>query len=215
MERSGVDVVWRSTNWGEPPLHIEKRYNLSALAKRYPDADERYDGLLLAGLKDEIESSEAEKLLIVLHTSTSHGPTYFKKYPAEFEKYSPVCTTVEMAKADPQELMNAYDNTILYTDFLLHSVIEVLRSVERPSSMIYISDHGESLGEGNMYMHGMLAASMAPREQLEIPFIVWQSDNGRELKALDEVGHYHIFHSIMDYLDLRSDIYDEQKSIFN
>jgi lipid A ethanolaminephosphotransferase len=215
MERSGVDVVWRSTNWGEPPLHIEKRYNLSALAKRYPDADERYDGLLLAGLKDEIESSEAEKLLIVLHTSTSHGPTYFKKYPEEFEKYSPVCTTVEMAKADPQELMNAYDNTILYTDFLLHSVIEVLRSVERPSSMIYISDHGESLGEGNMYMHGMLAASMAPREQLEIPFIVWQSDNGRELKALDEVGHYHIFHSIMDYLDLRSDIYDEQKSIFN
>jgi lipid A ethanolaminephosphotransferase len=113
MERSGVDVVWRSTNWGEPPLHIEKRYNLSALAKRYPDADERYDGLLLAGLKEEIESSEAEKLLIVLHTSTSHGPTYFKKYPEEFEKYSPVCTTVEMAKADPQELMNAYDNTIL------------------------------------------------------------------------------------------------------
>jgi lipid A ethanolaminephosphotransferase len=120
-----------------------------------------------------------------------------------------------MSKADRKELINAYDNTILYTDYLLHSLIEILRSVERPSAMIYISDHGESLGEGNVYMHGMVSASMAPREQLDIPFIVWQSHEGRELKSLEEVGHHHIFHSVMDYLDMRSDIYDEEKSIFN
>ena len=215
LYRNGVDVVWRSTNWGEPPLHIEKRHTLSQLEVEYPDADARYDGILLAGLREEIEASESDKLLVVLHTSTSHGPTYNKKYPEEFEHFTPVCNTVEMAKADRGELINAYDNTILYTDYLLHSVIEVLRGVEdRNTAMIYISDHGESLGEGNMYMHGMLAASMAPKEQLESPFIVWRSDSSPELKRLDKVGHYNIFHSVMDYLDVSSEIYDEQMSIF-
>ena len=120
-----------------------------------------------------------------------------------------------MAKADRSELINAYDNTILYTDYLLHSVIEVLRTVEdRECAMIYISDHGESLGEGNIYMHGMVAASMAPKEQIEIPFIVWQSGETRPLKELDEVGHYNIFHSVMDYLDMESEFYNEEFSVF-
>ena len=215
MFRNGVDVVWRTTNWGEPPLHIEKYRNASKLKAQYPDADGRYDGILLEGLREEIEASTNNKLLVVIHTSTSHGPTYNKKYPAEFELFTPVCTTVEMSKADRSELINAYDNTILYTDYLLHSVIEVLRTVEnRECTMIYISDHGESLGEGNIYMHGMVAASMAPKEQIEIPFIVWQSNNSRPLKELDEVGHYHIFHSVMDYLDMESEFYNEEFSVF-
>lgn len=215
MFRNGVDVVWRTTNWGEPPLHIEKYRNASKLKAQYPDADGRYDGILLEGLREEIEASTNNKLLVVIHTSTSHGPTYNKKYPAEFELFTPVCTTVEMSKADRSELINAYDNTILYTDYLLHSVIEVLRTVEdRECAMIYISDHGESLGEGNIYMHGMVAASMAPKEQIEIPFIVWQSNNSRPLKELDEVGHYHIFHSVMDYLDMESEFYNEEFSVF-
>lgn len=215
MYRNGVDVVWRTTNWGEPPLHIEKYRNASKLKAQYPDADNRYDGILLEGLREEIEASQSDKLLVVIHTSTSHGPTYNKKYPAEFEVFTPVCTTVEMAKADRSELINAYDNTILYTDYLLHSIIDTLREVEdRACAMIYISDHGESLGEGNIYMHGMVAASMAPKEQTEIPFIVWQGDDSRPLKSLDEVGHYHIFHSVMDWLDMTSEFYNEEFSIF-
>lgn len=215
MARNGVDVIWRSTNFGEPPLHIASRSNLKQLSERYPNADSRYDAILLEGLKEEIEASASDKLLVILHTNTSHGPTYNKKYPVAFERYSPVCTTVEMSKANREELINAYDNTILYTDYLLHSLIELLRDVERPSAMIYVSDHGESLGEGNVYMHGMVSASMAPREQLDIPFIVWQSGEQRVLKSLDEVGHYHVFHSVMDFLDVRSDIYDEECSIFD
>lgn len=215
LYRNGVDVVWRSTNWGEPPLHIEKRRNLAHLKELYPHADARYDGILLEGLREEIEASESDKLFVVLHTSTSHGPTYYQKYPEEFEVFTPVCTTVEMAKADRAELVNTYDNTILYTDYLLHSVIELLRDVEdRRCVMIYLSDHGESLGEGNVYMHGMVSASMAPSEQIDIPFIVWQGADCPELKRLNSVGHYHIFHSVMDFLDLRSDIYDEEYSIF-
>lgn len=216
MYRNGVDVVWRTANWGEPPLHIDKVRKVANLKEMYPNANSEYDGILFEGLRDEIEASTNNKLLIVIHTTTSHGPEYYKKYPAEFKKYTPVCTTVEMSNANRSELINAYDNTILYTDYLLHSVIEVLRDVDdRECAMIYISDHGESLGEGNVYMHGMVSASMAPSQQTEIPFIVWQSNNNpRQLKRLKSVGHYNIFHSVMDYLDMTSDIYKEELSIF-
>lgn len=214
LYRMGVDVVWRSTNWGEPPLHIEKIYDHSALKSRYPNISSKYDSILLEGLKQEIEECEANKVLIVLHTSTSHGPEYFAKYPAEFEQFTPVCTTVEMSKANRKELINAYDNTILYTDFLLHSVIDILREVEcTRSTMIYVSDHGESLGEDNRYMHG-LPMSMAPSEQYEIPFIVWCSDSQQKIKSFKKVGHYHIFHSVLNFLHVDSPIYKESRNIF-
>lgn len=212
LNRNGVEVVWRSANWGEPPLHIEKNYPLKSLKERYPEADHRYDALLLEGLKEEIEQCDKAKMLVVLHLSTSHGPTYFQKYPKEFERFTPVCTTVEMSKADLGELMNAYDNTILYTDYLLHSIIEILRSVECRSSMLFISDHGESLGENGLYMHGM-PMSVAPKEQYEIPFVVWSSDNS-PIKSIDEAEQYHIFHSVLDFLSIESPIYDEEYSIF-
>lgn len=212
LERNGAEVVWRSTNWGEPPLHIENNYPLKRLKERYPEADARYDALLLEGLRDEIALAEKSKVLVVLHTSISHGPTYFQKYPAEFERFTPVCTTVEMSKADLNELMNAYDNTILYTDHILHSVIEILRSLDCRSSMLFISDHGESLGENGLYMHGM-PMSVAPAEQYEIPFIVWTSDNSA-IKSIDEAEQYCIFHSVIDFLHIESPIYNEEYSVF-
>lgn len=214
MYRTGVDVIWRTSNWGEPPVHIEKYHTVRDLKKMYPDADDRYDGILLTGLKEEIMSSEKDKILVILHTNTSHGPTYNKKYPAEFERFTPVCTTVEMSKANPQELMNAYDNSVLYTDYLIHSAIEILKEIpDRRACMLYVSDHGESLGEGNLYMHGV-PMSIAPKEQVEIPFIVWTSEDAAEVKELDEVGQYHVFHSVMDFLGVESPVFDEDKNIF-
>lgn len=213
LYRAGVDVVWRTANWGEPPVHIEKYQKVADLKSTYPDADERYDGILTVGLKEVVESSTADKMLIILHTSTSHGPTYYSKYPSEFERFTPVCTTVEMAKAVPEELINAYDNTILYTDHIVNEVIESMKSLtDYRSCVIFISDHGESLGENNLYMHGVPMA-MAPKEQVEIPFIVWTSD-GSKIKAIDEAGQYHIFHSTMDFLSIDSPVYDSQMSIF-
>lgn len=213
LYRAGVDVVWRTANWGEPPVHIEKYQKVADLKAAYPDADERYDGILTVGLKEVVESSTADKMLIILHTSTSHGPTYYSKYPSEFEHFTPVCTTVEMAKAVPEELINAYDNTILYTDHIVNEVIESMKSLtDYRSCVIFISDHGESLGENNLYMHGVPMA-MAPKEQVEIPFIVWTSD-GSKIKAIDEAGQYHIFHSTMDFLSIDSPVYDSQMSIF-
>ena len=213
LYRAGVDVVWRTANWGEPPVHIEKYQKVADLKAAYPDADDKYDGILTVGLKEVVESSTADKVLIVLHTSTSHGPTYYSKYPSEFEHFTPVCTTVEMAKAVPEELINAYDNTILYTDYLVNEVIESMKSLtDYRSCVMFISDHGESLGENNLYMHGVPMA-MAPKEQVEIPFIVWTSDNSK-IKAIDEAGQYHIFHSTMDFLSIDSPVYDSQMSIF-
>lgn len=214
LYRAGADVVWRTANWGEPPVHIEKYYQVQDLKQMHPEADERYDGILLAGLKEEIEACDKDKMLVVLHTGTSHGPTYNKKYPAEFEVFSPVCNTVEMAKADPQELMNAYDNTIVYTDYLVHSVIDILRGIpQRRSCVMFVSDHGESLGEGNLYMHGVPMA-VAPKEQIEIPFIVWTSDKSLKPHAEGTVEQYHVFHSVLSFLGVESPVYDEGMDLF-
>ena len=215
LYRNGVDVVWRTNNWGEPPVHIDKYLKARDIKASYPNADDRYDGILLAGLREEILSGGRDKMLIVLHTSTSHGPTYNKKYPPEFEVFSPVCNTVEMSKANPEELMNAYDNTIVYTDYLIHSVIEVLRGIpQRRSCVIFVSDHGESLGEGNLYMHGVPMFA-APKEQIEIPFIVWTSDESMEIDTGGEkVGQYHVFHSVLKFLGIDSPVYDESRDIF-
>lgn len=211
--RAGADVSWRTSNWGEPPLHIEEYLKVEDLKKLYPEADAEFDGLLFEGLAERIQASDKSKVLIVIHTSTSHGPSYNKRYPPEFERFSPVCTTVEMSKADPVELNNSYDNSIVYTDFLINSAIEQLRSLpdEWKSLMIYVSDHGESLGEGNLYMHGV-PMSIAPREQVEIPFIVWSSS--RRVRDCGEVGQHHVFHSVMDFLGAESEIYKAEKSIF-
>lgn len=214
LYRNGVDVTWRSCNWGEPPLHIEKAYSLNKLAKKYPEANAQYDGLLLEGLEQEIKNCENNKQLIVLHCSTSHGPTYNKKYPPEFEVFTPVCNTVEISTANQEELINAYDNTIVYTDYLVHSVIEILKKFpDKRCCMIFVSDHGESLGENNLYMHGM-PMSLAPKEQYEIPFIVWQNDSLTSLKKFDSVRQFYVFHSVMKYLGIESPIFNEDYNIF-
>lgn len=214
LYRNGVDVEWRSNNWGEPPIHIDKYYKAKDIQDLYPGGDIKYDEILLQGLSEQIQKSDKDKLLIILHTTTSHGPTYNKKYPPEFEVFTPVCNTVEMSKAIPEELINAYDNTIVYTDYLIHSAIEIAKeNPQRRSCVIFISDHGESLGEGNLYMHGV-PMYMAPKEQIEIPFIVWKSDNNLTIKEIEEAEQYHIFHSILNFLGIDSPIYDENKNIF-
>lgn len=212
--RSGADVVWRTSNWGEAPLHIEKYFQVADLQEIYTDSDPQFDGILVQGLKETILESGKNKVLIIIHTSTSHGPSYNKRYPSEFEKFTPVCTTVEMSKADKGELINSYDNSILYTDYILDQVIGQLKELpEWRSCMMYISDHGESLGEGGLYMHGVPIA-ISPREQLEIPFIVWTSDTSLKIKDMELYKQYHVFHSVMNFLGARSEIYDETMNIF-
>jgi lipid A ethanolaminephosphotransferase len=214
LYRNNVDVVWRTTNWGEPPVHIEKYQNRDVLKKDCKGEECNYDEVLLTGLKEQILASKKDKILIVLHTSTSHGPTYSKKYPPAFETFKPVCNSVELGKCSREELLNAYDNTIVYTDYILSKVIEDLKQLkEYKSAMIFVSDHGESLGEKNLYMHGV-PISFAPKEQYEIPFIVWVSDHSKQLKMNKTLSQNHVFHSVLNFLNIQSPIYNEEMNIF-
>lgn len=215
LERNHVDVFWRTSNWGEPPLHIKSVQNGKALKPDCKDEACTYDEILLTGLKEQIQASTKDKILVVLHTSTSHGPSYNKKYPPRFETFKPVCTSVDLSTCSSESLMNAYDNTIVYTDYLLSQVIDQLKSLNGfKSTMIFVSDHGESLGEKNLYMHGV-PKSFAPKEQYEIPFIVWVSDKQMPLKPLKEVTQNHVFHSVMRFLSMDAPIYREEMNIFN
>ncbi|MCD0472262.1 phosphoethanolamine--lipid A transferase EptA [Flavobacterium sp. JAS] len=214
LYRNNVDVIWRTTNWGEPPIHIKEYQNRDVLKQNCKGEGCNYDEVLLIGLKERILASKKNKILIVLHTSTSHGPTYSKKYPARFETFKPVCNSVELGKCSQTELINAYDNTIVYTDYILYHVIEDLKALkEFNSAMIFVSDHGESLGENNLYMHG-LPLSIAPKEQYEIPFIVWTSDGSKQLKPNKVLSQNNVFHSVLNFLSVQSPIYDEKMNIF-
>jgi lipid A ethanolaminephosphotransferase len=214
LYRNNVEVIWRTTNWGEPPIHIKNYQNRDVLMPNCKGEGCNYDEVLLSGLKEQIRASKKDKILIVLHTSTSHGPTYSKKYPSQFETFKPVCNSVELGNCTQTALLNAYDNTIVYTDYILSKVIEDLQQLkEYHSAMLFVSDHGESLGEKNLYMHG-LPLSIAPKEQYEIPFIVWLSDSSKQLKPNKILSQHHVFHSVLNFLNIQSPIYNEQMNIF-
>lgn len=214
--RMGADVSWRTYNWGEPPIHVDEYLTDQELTPMYPDTDGRYNAILFAGLRERIQSSKKNKVLIVLHTSISHGPQYASKYPKEFEVYKPVAKNVEEGEKNVGMLVNAYDNTIRYTDFLLDSLITTLQDMkEWKSAMIFISDHGESLGENKIFMHGM-PMKLAPKEQYEIPFLVWTSEGFRSYKTtLPAVLEQHyIFHSVLNLLSIQSPAYNGDYDIF-
>ena len=211
--RNGIEVIWRTTNWGEPKINIKNYLKREDLEKLGEDKL-KYDEVLLFDLKEQILASGKNKILVVLHTSTSHGPTYYKKYPQQFKVFSPVCESVELSECSQEELINAYDNTIVYTDYILATLIKKLKQLnDFKTSMIFISDHGESLGENNLYMHG-IPMSIAPKEQIDIPFIVWTSEDSKELKHSEMLSQHHIFHSVLDFLGMDSPIYNENMSIF-
>jgi lipid A ethanolaminephosphotransferase len=224
--RTGVDVSWRTSNWGEPPIHIDEYLTNEQLGEQYPSENIYYDSILLKGLRERIESSKKNKVLIVLHTSTSHGPKYADKYPKEFEVYKPVARNVEEGEKNVGMLINAYDNTILYTDYLLDSLINTLRSMKDwNSAMIFISDHGESLGENKMFMHG-LPMKLAPKVQYEIPFFVWTSKDFRDYKHTSSekevpegelpavLEQHYIFHSVLNLLSIQSPAYNKDYDLF-
>ena len=216
--RTGVDVTWRTSNWGEPPIHIEEYLTNEQLGELYPDENIYHDAILLKGLRERITSSQKNKVLVILHTSTSHGPKYADKYPKAFEVYKPVARNVEEGEKNIDWLVNAYDNTIRYTDYLLDSLITTLSTMnDWHSAMIFISDHGESLGENKMFMHG-LPMKLAPKEQYEIPFLVWTSEHFRTYKPdseLPEVLEQHyIFHSVLNLLAIESPAYNKDFDIF-
>lgn len=222
LSRHGVDVIWRTNNWGEPKLNVNTYNRSSELKPSCTGSNCDLDEVLLSKLGERITESKANKIFIVLHLKGSHGPEYFDQYPKEFEQFKPVCTSVELNKCTEQELINAYDNSLLYTDYVLFQTIELLKKQTTPSTMMYISDHGESLGEEGLYLHGT-PFSLAPSYQTEIPFFVWMSKEFQQQKKLfgfsqDQNNHHsqlNIFHSVLGAFGMESPVYISTLDIFN
>ncbi|BCE01217.1 phosphoethanolamine--lipid A transferase EptA [Marinicellulosiphila megalodicopiae] len=223
MVRNSVEVWWRSNNWGEKNIEVNDYKKAKELRENCKSDGCFTDEVLMRGVIEGIQNSSKDQILVILHQSGSHGPTYYKKYPKFFEKYTPVCKSVELNTCSEQSLINAYDNTIYYTDFVLTSVIEQLKQLNDYSTvMIYASDHGESLGESGLYLHGT-PKQFAPDVQIDIPFIVWMSDTFKashqitEAQLLEKESHTHqnIFHSVMGAFKMQSDIYQPEYDIFN
>ena len=223
LQRNGVDVIWRSRNWGEPPMMVQTYQRASDLSAACTGTRCNYDEVLLSGLEQRIKTSSSQKVFVVLHQSGSHGPAYYMKYPSEFEYFKPVCKSVELGKCTHEELVNAYDNTILYEDYFLFRTIGVLKTLRDTSTLlIYVSDHGESLGEYGMYLHG-IPYPIAPAVQKDIPFIIWMSDEFIRQKAVQagrlqsqsKHSQRDIFHTVMGAFSMRSDAYMRDYDIFS
>ena len=219
----GADVQWRTRNWGEPPLNIPDYKQAAELAPDCKDETCYQDEVLLAGLKRRIQSSDKSKILIVLHTKGSHGPSYYTRYPSSFEKFTPVCKQEEISKCSYQELVNAYDNSILYTDYFLNKAITQLETLQdTPVLFIYISDHGESLGENGLYLHGA-PIIFAPDVQKRIPFIIWTSDaftsatgkSVNDIPTMQEYSQLHVFHTVIGALGLQTKAYNPNLDLFS
>ena len=222
LARHGVDVAWRTNNWGEPNTRIESYERAGDLRESCRGPGCGHDEVLLSRLSDRIESSPRRRTFIVLHQRGSHGPSYHDESPPEFSVFRPVCRSVDLDRCTRESLINAYDNTILYTDHFVAEAIATLRGLKNTSAaLIYVSDHGESLGEGGFYLHGAPAA-IAPDVQKRIPFVVWMSDAVMQRRGVSALtvgmrarhGHENVFHSVMGAFDMRSSLYDPGLDIF-
>jgi lipid A ethanolaminephosphotransferase len=178
IAKGGVSVLWRDNNSDSKGVAIRQRFEDFRTPERNTECDlECRDVGMLVGLQDFIDQQEKD-IFIVLHQMGNHGPAYYKRYPKAFEKYTPACQSAELSNCSDQEIINAYDNTIFYTDYFLSKVIELLKNNAQQfqGSMIYVSDHGESLGENGIYLHG-LPYSFAPESQTRVPLTVWTNTN--------------------------------------
>jgi lipid A ethanolaminephosphotransferase len=178
-----------------------------------------FDEILLNGLDQRM--ADGASRVLVLHSIGSHGPAYYRRYPERFRHFTPTCETDELRKCNVEQIVNSYDNTLLYTDHVLASTVRWLRSHERDhdSALIYVSDHGESLGEHNLFLHGMPRV-IAPKEQTQVPMVMWFSSGfaagaGLDTACLRErasrpASHDHLFHSVLGLLDVQTAIYESE-----
>ena len=223
LSHAGVHVLWRENNSSSKGVADRVAYEDYQNPKVNPvhDVECRDEGML-EGLQDYVDRIERGDILIVLHQMGNHGPAYYKRYPREFEKFTPVCGTNQMEECTREEIENAYANAVLYTDYFLSRVIDLLKkNTERfETAMVYVSDHGESLGENHIYLHG-LPYFMAPDSQKHVAALMWfgkSFDIDKEAlraKAHLPFSHDHLFHTILGLMEVRTSVYNRKLDILN
>lgn len=228
LSRAGYDVLWLENQSGCKGVcdgaGIRVRKLDATFAPWLCTGDECDDRILIEGLQRELATLQRDSV-IVLHMMGSHGPAYYRRYPAAFRRFTPDCRTAELRRCSRQEIINAFDNEILYTDHLLAEIIRALRrsAARLDGAMLYVSDHGESLGEGGLYLHG-LPYALAPDVQTRIPMIYWQSDGFGRSTRLDlsclrrhtsvPRSHDNLFHSIIGLLDVETRARRPERDLF-
>lgn len=229
LARAGYTVKWLDNQSGCKGVckgdGIEYQKMSAAMAPDMCDDTECHDGILARRLEQELEQVSGNTV-IVLHMMGNHGPAYFRRYPPAFRRFVPDCATAELRECSNEQVVNAYDNAVLYTDHVLASVVRTLAGNPRQidSAMIYVSDHGESLGEHGLYLHGIPYA-IAPDLQTHVPMMVWMS---RQLtvsgdvdnrclrdKAGAPLSHDNLFHSVLGLLDVQTSAYSAGLDIFD
>lgn len=220
-----VKVLWRDNNSDSKgnALRVDfEDYRTNATNTKCDD--ECRDEGMLVGLDDYIKKNQGKDILIVLHQMGNHGPAYYKRYPKEFEKFTPVCKSNQLEECSQEEVSNAYDNAILYTDYFLSKVINFLKpySNNYETSMFYMSDHGESLGENGIYLHG-LPYFMAPDEQKHIGSLMWFGSKANEEVDAEKLNSYknnsfsqdNLFHTLLGLFEVKTEVYKKDMDILN
>jgi lipid A ethanolaminephosphotransferase len=222
LQRSGVSVLWRDNNSSSKDVALRVPYEDFKSAPTNPVCDtECRDVGMLAGLQDYINKQPGD-ILLVLHQMGNHGPAYYKRYPAEFERFKPACQTSELAECSEEEITNAYDNAILYTDYFLSQAIDLLKrnTPAYETSLLYLSDHGESLGEHGVFLHGMPYA-MAPDAQTHVPLLLWFGESADvdlttiESRSRTPNTQDAVFHTLLNVFEIDSDALDKSKLLYD
>jgi len=225
--RTGLDVQWYGNNTdckgvcrSVPERRVDRTQHPQACIEDRPCMD----GALFEDFFRSLSDIQRDRFTVI-HTLGSHGPGYHLRYPAEFEQFKPACREVDFAKCSVAEVVNAYDNTLLYTDHLLATTIERLTAISDrvDVAMLYVSDHGESLGENGLFLHA-LPYAIAPETQTRVPMIFWASPGFKQRVAVEPscareqsretVSHDHIFHTLLDLLEIQSVAKRRELAIF-
>ena len=234
LQRAGLAVLWLDNQAGgckgvcDRVPKVDYRA-LQAAAPELCQGDECFDEVMLRGLDERIARLPAERrargVVVFMHQMGSHGPAYYLRSPARFKRFTPECTTNALQQCAREQVVNAYDNTMAYTDHFLASTIDWLKTREAQwaPALVYVSDHGESLGENNLYLHG-LPYRFAPDVQKHVPWIFWLSptfeqQSGVKLDFLarqqgEKLSHDHYFHSTLGLLGVQTQVHDPARDVF-
>ncbi|WP_202845554.1 phosphoethanolamine transferase [Luteimonas saliphila] len=225
LAHAGVSVLWRDNQSGCKGVCDGLAVDRPGDARDpvFCDAPRCRDGVLLSRPESWLGDGRRDRV-VVLHMLGNHGPSYRDRYPPPFQRYRPVCASADLGRCSRQQIVNAYDNALLYTDHLLATTIELLRrQPDYDAALLYVSDHGESLGENGLYLHGFPWA-IAPREQVQVPMVAWLSPGFASATGIDTgclsrhatrpVSHDHLFHSLLGAMDVSTREYRAERDVF-
>ncbi|MDI3514734.1 MAG: lipid ethanolaminephosphotransferase [Rhodocyclaceae bacterium] len=221
LRHAGLRVVWNDNQSGCKGVcsGVESMRPDPAALPQLCDGERCLDEALLESSRGLLRDAEGN-LVLVLHQLGNHGPAYFRRYPDAFRRFTPTCDDEDLSKCSREQIANSYDNALLYSDHVLARSIDMLKELEPryDTALLYVSDHGESLGENGLYLHG-LPYSIAPAEQTRVPMVMWLSSGFAARTRLDTAclrtqaarpaAHDNLFHTVLGLLDVRTAVRDD------